>query len=248
MTEEITSVEPDLPTPEGASDRKLDGWEKTAVEMGPLVPLMLGYWQADRLGPPLDGLFGTTLFSSEDAGLYVGLALFLPVLVLAVAWSMIRVRRVAPILLVTAVIVVVLGAFTFALQDKRFFYVKPTIIYGLTAAALTGGLLAGRNFLRLLFDGAFELPDAVWRTLTWRFVWFNAGAAVLNEVLWRTLTAGCEAGAECAGEATWLNIKVFGFTAVYFAFILAQMPLLMRHMEAGAGDVGEDGDEAGDAA
>lgn len=231
MTEEITSVEPPLP----GGTRKLEGWEKTAVEMGPLVPLLLGYWQAERLGPPLDRLFGSALFSGEDAALYVGLVLFLPALVLAVAWSAVRVRRVAPILTVTAVIVLALGAMTFALQDKRFFYVKPTIIYGLTAAALGGGLLMGRNFLRLLFDGAFELPDAAWRRLTWRFVAFNLAAALANEALWRTLTASCVPDAECAGEATWLNVKVFGFTAAYFVFILAQMPLLMRHMDQGEG-------------
>ena len=233
MTEEITSAEaptpgavgPDAGTP-GA--RKLDGWEKTAVEFGPLVVLLLGYFRPGLFAARLNGLFGTDLFAGDDGKLYVGLALFLPAFAVAFAWSLYRTRRVAPILLVTAALTGVMGTLTFVLQDKTFFYMKPTIVYGITAAALAGGLLSGRNFLRMLFDGAFEMPEAAWRTLTWRFVAFNVAAALANEVLWRTLTGGAD---PAAGEAVWLNIKVFGFTAAYFVFILANAPFLMRHVK-----------------
>lgn len=230
MTEEITSAEPPVPSgfggPGGA--RKLDGWEKTLVEFGPLAVLLLGYFRPGLFAGPLGGLFGTDLFAGEDGKLYVGLAAFLPAFALASAWSVFRARRVAPVLLVTAAITGVLGTLTFVLQDKTFFYMKPTIVYGTVAAVLAGGLVSGRNFLRLLFDGAFELPDAAWRTLTWRFVAFNAGAAIANEVLWRTLITGDD---PAAGEALWLNIKVFGFLGAYFVFIAAQAPFLMRHVE-----------------
>lgn len=224
MTEEITAAEP--PVPGGA--RKLDGWEKTAVEFGPLAVLLLGYFRPGLFAGTLNGLFGTELFAGDEGKLYVGLALFLPAFVVAFAWSLHRTRRVAPILLVTAALTGVMGTLTFVLQDKTFFYMKPTIVYGITAAALAGGLLSGRNFLRMLFDGAFEMPEAAWRTLTWRFVGFNALAAVANEVLWRTLITGDD---PAAGEAVWLNVKVFGFTAAYFAFILANTPFLMRHVK-----------------
>ena len=230
MTEEITSAEPPIPGtfggPGGA--RKLDGWEKTLVEFGPLAVLLLGYFKPGLFAGSLNGLFGTELFSGEDGKLYVGLAVFLPAFAVAFAWSVIRARRVAPILLITAALTGVLGTLTFVLQDKTFFYMKPTIVYGAVAAVLAGGLLSGRNFLRLLFDGAFELPEAAWRTLTWRFVGFNAAAALANEVLWRTLIAGDD---PAAGEALWLKIKVFGFMAAYFAFVASQAPFLMKHME-----------------
>ena len=229
MTEEITSAEP--PTPAGA--RKLDGGEKLAVELGPLGAFLLGYFLTDRLAPAADGLLGEEFFALPGNELYLALALFLPAFAIAFAWSAVRARRVAPMLVVTGVIVSVLGALTFLLHDKTFFYMKPTIVYGVTAAALAGGLLSGRNFLRLLFDGAFELTESAWRTLTWRFVGFNVLAAIANEILWRTLTASCVEGAECAGEATWVNIKIFGFTAAYFAFVIANTPFLMKHMQDG---------------
>lgn len=209
--------------------RKLEGREKTLVEFGPIVLLLAGYVLSARLGPGLDALFGTELFGADDGRLYTGLALFMPAFIAAFVYSIIRTKRVAPLMAVTGALVIGLGAMTFIFQDKRFFYIKPTIVYGLMAVALGGGLLAGKNFLKVLFDGAFEMADEAWRTLTWRFVAFNAAAALTNEVLWRTLTAGCEAGAECSGEATWLWIKGVGFTLAYFAFIAANAPFLMKH-------------------
>lgn len=227
MTEEITSAEP--PVPGGA--RKLDGGEKLAVELGPLGAFLAGYFLDDRLAPLADNLIGGAFFAEPGHELYLALALFLPAFAVAFVWSAVRARRVAPMLIVTGVIVSVLGALTFLLQDKTFFYMKPTIVYAVTAAALAGGLFTGRNFLRLLFDGAFELSAQAWRVLTWRFVGFNAAAALANEILWRTLTASCVEGMDCAGEATWVQIKIFGFTAAYFVFVAANAPFLMKHIK-----------------
>lgn len=209
--------------------QKLEGKEKFWVEFGPIIALFGAYALNGVLGPRLDALLGTELFGADDGRLYTGLALFIPAFVAAFIYSVIRTRRVAPMLAVTGVIVIGLGILTFVFQDKRFFYVKPTIVYGLIAGGLALGLLLKQNFLKTLFDGAIEMPDAPWRTLTWRFVAFNAAAAVANEILWRTLTAGCVAGEDCAGEAWWLGIKGFGFTAAYFAFIAANAPFLMKH-------------------
>ena len=232
MTEEILSAEAPVPGPiEGKDARKLDGWEKTAVEMGPLVAFGLGYFLRGRLIPVADGLLGQPYFALPGHDMFLALALFLPAFALAFAWSVIRTRRVAPILGVSGAIVTVLAVLTFSLGDETFIYVKPTIVYGLSAVLLAGGLLLGKAPLKLLFDGAFEMPDAAWRTLTWRFAGFNALAALANEVAWRTLTADCVPGAACAGQGTWVSIKLFGFTGAYFVFIAANAPFLMRHMD-----------------
>ncbi|NNU15904.1 hypothetical protein HK107_06155 [Parvularcula sp. ZS-1/3] len=215
----------------GTGPVKLEGNEKMAVEFGPIFALIAGYVLHGRLGPLLDNLFGSDLFSADDGRLYVGLALFIPAFLAAFAFSVIRTKRVVPLLAVTGVLVIGLGILTFVFQDKRFFYIKPTIVYAITAAALAGGQLAGKNFLKILFDGAFEMPDEAWKTLTWRFVWFNAAMALANEILWRTLTSGCVVGEDCAGEAWWLGIKGFGFTIAYFVFIAANAPLLMKHIK-----------------
>jgi intracellular septation protein len=213
----------------GTGPVKLEGREKTLVELGPMGFFLAGYFLSGRTGPLLDGLFGSDLFSSDGGQLYTGLALFLPAFVVAFVFSVIRTRRVAPMLGVTGAIVIILGALTFIFQDKTFFYIKPTIVYGLTAAVLGGGLLTGQNFLKVLFDGALEMSEAAWKTLTLRFVGFNALAAIANEIAWRTLTAECVPDADCPGEAVWVNLKLFGFTIAYFVFVAANAPLIMKH-------------------
>ncbi|WP_370336349.1 inner membrane-spanning protein YciB, partial [Parvularcula marina] len=143
------------------------------------------------------------------------------------------------IFVVSSLIMIVLGALTFIFQSKTFFYIKPTIIYGFFAALLAGGLLSGRTFLKSAFDGAFDMPEAAWRTLSWRFIGFLVVAAVMNEIFWRTLTAGCAPDAFCDGEGTWVKIKSFGYPIASFAFIAANMPFIMKHTAAE-----EEGDKA----
>ncbi|MEN8161097.1 MAG: septation protein IspZ, partial [Myxococcota bacterium] len=64
-----------------------------------------------------------------------------------------------------------------------FIKIKPTILYGLLAAVLIGGQLAGRSLLRPVLGTAIQLRDAGWRALTWRWGLFFVFMGVLNEVL-----------------------------------------------------------------
>src|SRR4030095_9102995 len=112
---------------------------------------------------------------------------------------------------------------------------KPTIIYGLFAAVLGGGLLFGRSFIAIMFDQMFNLTRAGCRILTMRWALFFCGMAILNEIIWRTQSTDF-----------WVNFKVFGVTSLTMVFAIAQMPLTKRYhlepatleaSEAEAGDV-----------
>jgi len=89
--------------------------------------------------------------------------------------------------LVTGVIVIVFGTLTLVLHDETFIKVKPTIIYGLFAAILGGGLLFGpllhRHHVR---HQMFNLTPQGWRILTMRWALFFFAMAILNEIIWRT--------------------------------------------------------------
>jgi intracellular septation protein len=127
---------------------------------------------------------------------------------------------------------------TLVFHNKTFFYMKPTIVYALFALTLAGGLFSGRNFLKTLFDGALHLPDDAWRTLTRRYAFFFAALAAANEIAWRWLARDCDLtsiGAACAGEAAWVNLKIWGFTAINLVFALAQAPFLAKHAKEGIG-------------
>jgi len=220
----------------GTKGRKLSGWQKVAVDFGPLALFFIGYFLPDRVGPIVNNLFSTEFFTGEGHELYLALTLFMPAYVVAFIASLIIERRIAPMLLVNGVIAIGLGGLTLLSGNKTLFYMKPTVIYVLFALVLTGGLLTGRNFLKLLFDDAFRMPDKAWYTLTWRFAAAFLVMAIANEIAWRTLTAGCVPDAECAGEGTWVNIKIFGFSAAYILFIITQGPFIAKHMEDGKKD------------
>lgn len=211
--------------------RKLSGWQKVAVDFGPLALFFIGYFLPDRVGPIVNNLLSTGFFTEDGNELYLALILFLPAYIVAFVASLIIERRIAPMLLVNGVIAIGLGGLTLLSGNKTLFYMKPTVIYVLFALVLTGGLLTGRNFLKLIFDDAFRMPDKAWYTLTWRFAAAFLVMGVANEIAWRTLTAGCVPDAECAGEGTWVNIKIFGFSAAYILFIITQGPFIAKHME-----------------
>ena len=136
---------------------------------------------ATELGPLLVFFVANAKFN-----LFVATGAFMVAIVAAMIASYVVVRHVPMMAIVTAVIVLVFGTLTLVLHDETFIKVKPTIIYGLFAAILGGGLLFGRSFIAIMFDQMFNLTPKGWRILTMRWALFFLGMAVLNEFIWRT--------------------------------------------------------------
>jgi intracellular septation protein len=185
---------------------------------------------ATELGPLLV-FFGV----NAKFHLFVATGAFMVAIVAAMIASYAVTRHVPLMALVTGVIVLVFGTLTLVLHDETFIKVKPTIIYGLFAAVLGGGLLFGRSFIAILFDQMFNLRPRGWRILTARWALFFLGMAILNEAIWRTQSTDF-----------WVAFKAFGVIPLTMAFAVLQMPLIKRYhlepasleaSEADAGDV-----------
>src|ERR1700716_3258643 len=173
---------------------------KLATELGPLIVFFV---------------------ANAKFNLFVATGAFMVAIVAAMIASYVVVRHVPMMAIVTGVIVIVFGTLTFVLDDETFIKVKPTIIYGLFAAVLGGGLLFGRSFIPLMFDQMFNLTPHGWRILTLRWaLWFFA-MAVLNEIVWRTQSTDF-----------WVAFKAFGMVPLTMLFAVTQMPLIKRyHLE-----------------
>ena len=72
-------------------------------------------------------------------GLYVATATIMVTAVAAVLLGYVLDRKLHPLPVVTAIIVVIFGGLTLYQNDKTFIKLKPTMIYSLFAVALLGG-------------------------------------------------------------------------------------------------------------
>ncbi len=212
--------------------RRLSGRAKFLVDFGPLLVFFVAYFFGRRIAPLIGGLLGADWTVAEGEELFIAMGAFLPAFAAAFLYSVIKERRIAPMLLVSGVVVGVLGSLALVFHNRTFVYIKPTIAYLLFAVTLAGGLATGRNFLKTLFDGALHIEDGAWRTLTRRYVVFFAALALANEIAWRWLMRDCDlaGAAKCAGEPLWVNLKIWGFTALNIVFAGLQAPFLAKHI------------------
>jgi intracellular septation protein len=166
--------------------------------------------------------FGPLLifFAANKFGdVFIATGAFMAATVLAMAISWVKTRHIPPMLIFTGFIVVVFGGLTLWLQDATFIKLKPTLIYGMFAGILFFGLATKRSYLKLVLGEALPaMDDAGWTKLTRNWALFFLALMGANEVARQVLTTD-----------QWVNFKVWGVTAVTFAFAMAQAPLLAKH-------------------
>ncbi|MCJ8143981.1 septation protein A [Ancylobacter sp. A5.8] len=180
---------------------------KFALELGPLVVFFI---------------------ANGRAGIYVATAAFMVATLVALAAMWIIARKIAVMPLVSAGVVLVFGTLTLWLQDDHFIKMKPTMVNGLFALALLGGLYFKKPLLPYVLGDVFTLTEEGWRRLTIRWGVFFLAMAVLNEIVWRSVSTD-----------TWVTFKTFGYLPLTLVFAMAQVPLMTRHAAEAAPKAGE---------
>jgi intracellular septation protein len=170
---------------------------KFAIEAGPLLAFFVANARTD---------------------IFVGTGVFMVATVLSIVAAYLLERRLPIMPLVTGIFVLVFGGLTLWLHNDLFIKLKPTIINGLFAAILAGGMTFGRPLLRPLLGAMLPLTDRGWRELTWRWAGWFLFLALFNEVTWRTLSTD-----------TWISTKLFATLPMTIVFSLAQLPLIKRY-------------------
>lgn len=152
-------------------------------------------------------------------GLYVATAVLIVASWILVAAVWFRTRRVPQMQLAVAIVVAVFGGLTLALHDPGFIKIKPTVLYGALALALLGSHFIGdKVLLARIPQQMIVMPDAMWRRVNLAWVAFFVFCAALNLYV-----------AANFSEATWVKVKVFGFTGLTFVFLLLHAPFLSRY-------------------
>ncbi len=196
-------------------------WAKPVLELGPVLAFFVAYLLLK------DGQY--TIAGRQYDGFILVTAGFVPLMILCTALLWKLTGHLSRMQVVTVVLVTVFGGLSVWLNDERFFKMKPTLIYLIFGGLLGIGLLRGRSYLRVVMDGMVPLNDAGWMILTRRLCAFFLGLALLNEVIWRTMST----------EA-WVYFKTFGLTAAVFVFFITQGRLFRDYAAepatAGGGD------------
>ena len=172
-------------------------FRRLILDLGPLIVFFAGFKYL--------GIFGAT-------------AAFMAAVLLSLAIGFVLEKKLSPMPLFTAILVVIFGGLTLYLKNDMFIKMKPTVLYAFFGATLIGGLWFKRLFIKYVFAQAFELDETGWRQLTWRWGSFFLVLAVLNEAVWRN-----------ASTAAWVSFKVWGIIPLIFLFALAQTPFVMKH-------------------
>ena len=179
---------------------------RLALDLGPLLIFFAAFKYL--------GIFGAT-------------AAFIAAVLIALALSYLIERRLSPMPLFTAVLVVIFGGLTLYLRNDVFIKMKPTVLYGFFGLVLLGGLLFNRLFIKYVFAQAFDLDERGWKKLTVRWGLFFLCLAAINEAVWRATST-----------ASWVTFKVWVIIPLIFLFALAQTPLVIKHQAPESGDGG----------
>lgn len=202
------------------AERKIHPLLKFALEFGPVLAFFIGYMRMREQT--------FTIAGQEYQGFIVMTAVFIPLVAIcsgALWWLTGRLSRMQ---IATLVLVVLFGGLSVWFNDERFFKMKPTMIYTLFAGVIGVGLLRGKSYLQVVMEEALPMRREGWMILTRRVFWLFAGLAVLNEVIWRTMSTD-----------TWVNFKTFGLTIGIFAFFMLQGRLFETYAVKDDGDGSE---------
>jgi len=141
------------------------------------------------------------------------------VAVVALLVSLIVERRIAWMPLIVGVLGIIFGGLTLIFQADWILKLRPTFVNYAFAIIFFGGLILKKNPIKAVLGWAISLPVEAWRTLELRYAIFSLILGTINLAVWWTQP-----------EATWVTWDTIGIRVMSAAFGLAQMPLLMKHM------------------
>ena len=193
------------------SARQINPILKQVLELGPPVIFFLIYLRIRDNAYVLGG--------TEYSGFIVATLIFVPIMLVAMALLWALTGQLSRMQIFTAFMVIFFGGLTAWFNDERFFKMKTSIVYGVFAVLLGIGLARGQSWLAFVLKDALPMQDEGWMILTRRLCGMFAALAIVNEVIWRTMSTD-----------TWVKIETFAFPIALVAFLFWQISALQIYL------------------
>lgn len=189
------------------SPPKPAGWLPFAIDFGPLLIFFLTF----KFGREDAG--GATVAAIKATGI------FMVAILISLAVSQWKLKKISPMLWLSAALVLGFGALTIYFGNFGFIQHKPTAIYILMGGILAFGLARNRPYLKYVLEHGYEgLSQKGWTILSRNWMFYFFGLAIANEIAIQVLD-----------EDGWITFKVWGVTIISFLFAAANIPMLMKH-------------------
>jgi len=145
-------------------------------------------------------------------GIFVATGTLIVAVLVQASVQWIKHRKISPMMMISAVLVLVFGGITLVLKDKTFIQWKPTVLYWMFAIAFIASRFIGdKPIIERLLGENLTLERRLWNRLNvvWAIFFVFLGGANLYV-------------AYHYDEATWVNFKLFGLLGLMVVFTLAQ--------------------------
>jgi intracellular septation protein len=171
----------------------------------------------------LSGLISGGTVSLVQAPILLATAVAIAAAVCQISYLLIRGKKIDTMLWLSFAIISVFGGATIYFHNPTFIKWKPTVLYWCFGVALFfSQLVLKKNMIRAMLAEQISLPDLIWDRLCTAWASFFVTLGFLNLYV---------AFNPRFSEADWVNFKVFGFTGLMFAFVIAQSLYLSKHIQ-----------------
>jgi intracellular septation protein len=172
-------------------------------------------------GQYLAGLGSGGGATAEQAPIMLATAIAILATFGQIGYLLLRGRKVDTMLWVSLGIITLFGGATIYFHNETFIKWKPTVLYWCFGAALlVSQTLLGKNLIRLMMEKQLSLPDPVWQRLSLAWAGFFGAMGLINLYV-----------AYNFPTSIWVNFKLFGFTGLMIAFVVAQSLFLSKYIK-----------------
>jgi intracellular septation protein len=171
----------------------------------------------------LSGLISGGAVAPAQAPVMLATVVGMIATVLQIAYLLVRGRKVDGMLWMSLGVIAIMGGATIYFHDDNFIKWKPTILYWAFALVLlVGQVFMKKNLMRSAMEKTMKLPEPIWPRLNYAWMWFFFALGLLNLFVAFVVFKG--------NTSAWVSFKLFGVTAIFFAFVVGQTLMLSKYI------------------